>query len=147
MHDRGVHASWGTAVGVRSSPAYSVHYLRTSVSLGKLHVASNSMDVRTQPDTYNTMHIGSGLLAPLSNSRIAHIRHEAAWVRHARVNCTCSVTTTKARTGSIVTGLPRRQYLQVTATYLELMLRGCGGLTVAASSICERHAQDARGTC
>ena len=34
------------------------------------------MDVRTQPDTYNTMHIGSGLLAPLSNSRIAHIRHE-----------------------------------------------------------------------
>ena len=34
------------------------------------------MDVRIQPDTYNTMHIASELLAPASNSRITHIRHE-----------------------------------------------------------------------
>ena len=63
-----------------------------------------------------------------------------------RRTCACCMLTTHAKTYSVLSIGSRRQNVQVTATDLELMLSSCGGQTVAASSIRDRHAQDARRT-
>ena len=63
-----------------------------------------------------------------------------------RRTCACCMLTTHAKTYSVLSIGSRRQDMQVTAAALASILRSCGGQTVAASSIRDRHAKDAHRT-